>query len=160
ELEGDAELRITGMERLDAAQPGQITFIGEQKYAGEWATTHASAALVTRGVDVHNIAGRALIFVDNADLAMAQVLEMFAPEAVLPPAGVHPEAAVDPSAQIGQGARIGPGCVVGANARIGERVVLHANVTVMAESVIGEDSVLWPGVVVRERCAIGKRCIL
>ncbi|HEX7010779.1 MAG TPA: UDP-3-O-(3-hydroxymyristoyl)glucosamine N-acyltransferase [Phycisphaeraceae bacterium] len=160
ELVGPADLRIDGLEELALAQPGQLTFIGEGKYAGRWASSQASAALVSRGIQVEPGPGRALIFVDNADLAMAALLERFAPSAVLPPVGVHPTAVVDPTARLGEQVRIGPLCVIGPGVVVGDRCVLHSSVTLMQEVTIGADCVLWPGVVIRERCTVGDRCIL
>lgn len=159
-LAGPGDLPITGVEQVQFAQTGQITFIGEERYAERWPKSAASAALVTRGIEVSPEPGRALIFVDNADLAMAKVLDLFAPPPLLPPAGVHPTAVIDPAASVGRNVRIGPCCVVGAGAVLGDGCVLHGHVSVLAEARVGRDCTLWPGVVIRERCILGDRCIL
>lgn len=160
DLDGPADLTITGLEELALAQPGQLSFVGEPRYAGRWPQSRASAALVNRDIALEPGDGRALIRVDNADLAMALALEMFAPDPVLPEPGVHPTSTVDPTADLGANVRIGPGCYVGPRARVGANSVLHANVTLLHDVVVGEGCTLWPGVVVRERCSMGERCIL
>lgn len=160
DLVGPADLQITGVEELRLARPGQLTFVGHPRYAARWPESSASATLVNREVELEAGDGRALIRVNDADLAMAKVLEMFAPQPVQPPTGVHPSAVVDPTATLGEGVRIGPCCVVGPRVKLGAGVVLQANVSVLEDAVIGDGSVLWPGAVVRERCTIGKRCIL
>lgn len=159
-LVGPGELKIDGVEQIDAARRGQLTFIGVRRYAEQWPHSGASAALVTRGIEVDPTDGKALIFVDNADLAMVQVLELFAPTPVGPPPGVHGSSVIDPSARIGQGVCIGPNCNVGPDVSIGDRSVLHASVTVLDEASVGDDGTLWPGVVIRERCHVGNRCIV
>lgn len=174
---GDGDVLITGVAHLDDAGAGQITFIGDAHYARRWPESKASAALVAaklaQGVTPGE--GRAIIVVPNADLAMAIVLELFAPPA--PVAGlpardlelstahkghvaIHPTAIVDATAQIGKAVRIGANCVVGPRAAVGDRTVLYSGVTLMDDSRVGHDGVLWPGVVIRERCTVGDRCIL
>ncbi len=160
ELRGPDDLTITGLEEVGRAGPDQLTFIGSQNYVEKWKASAARAAVVDRKIEVGAGDGRALILVDHADLAIATLLERFAPPPVLPPLGVHPTAVIDPSAKIGADTRIGPYCVIGPDARIGDRCVLHSAVHVMAASSVGDDGTLWPGVVIRERCTVGDRCIL
>jgi UDP-3-O-[3-hydroxymyristoyl] glucosamine N-acyltransferase len=160
ELRGPADIAVTGVNQLDGANRGDLTFIRTQAFAAAWPACGASAALVNRSVEVEPGPGRAFIVVDDADLAMAAALDLFAPPPVLPGDGVHPTAVVDPSAQLGDAVRIGPYTVIGAHAVIGDRTVLHAHVTVLDHTRIGADCTLWPGVVVRDRCTIGDRCII
>jgi UDP-3-O-[3-hydroxymyristoyl] glucosamine N-acyltransferase len=162
ELDGPAGLAITGLNTLERAAASDLTFIGDGKHAHRWAQSQAAAALVTRGVEVpgHDPQARALIVVDDADLAMAAVLELFAEDPPQPPVGIHPSACVDASAELGEGVRIGAFVYVGDGAKIGAGVTLHPRATVMDEAVIGDDSVIWPGAVVRERCLLGRRVVL
>ena len=160
ELIGPGHLAIESLEQLAEAGAGQLTFIGNGAYAARWPDCQASAAVITRGLEIPPRDGRALIVVDDADLAMADLLALFAPPPVWPAEGVHPTAIVDPEAQVGPGTRIGPHCVVAAGVRLGPESVLHAHATVMADSILGRGCVLWPGVVIRERCHLGDRCVL
>lgn len=160
ELEGPADLVIRGAQTLEEAQEGDISFLGDPKYLPQWEKSRASAVLVDRRIAVRERGGRAIIRVENADLAMALVLEALAPPVVHPRPGVHPTAQVDASAQLGKDVAIGPFCVIGAGVVLGDRTILHAHVTILDQTVVGPDCVFWPGVVVRERCRIGARCIL
>jgi UDP-3-O-[3-hydroxymyristoyl] glucosamine N-acyltransferase len=159
-IKGEAALDITGIQFIHAADPGQITFIGTQKYAAQWSSCRASAAIVSSGITLEPGDGKALIFVPDADLATSIVLGMFAPPDAVLPIGIHPTAVISPTAVIGEGASIGAHCYVGPGVRIGAAVRLYPHVCVFDESVIGYGSVLWSGVVVRDRCEIGERCIL
>ncbi|MEM8782006.1 MAG: UDP-3-O-(3-hydroxymyristoyl)glucosamine N-acyltransferase [Planctomycetota bacterium] len=170
ELHGDASLTIDRLDTLERADASTLTFIGEAKFAPQWAASKAAAAIVSRAIvaeadfDPNQPGqGRALLIVDNADLAMAQVLEDFAVPDPGPDTGdgdIHPTAIVHPTAQLGDGVTIGPYACVGPHAEIGDRCVLHANAHVFDHATLGPDCVLWPGAVVRERCALGRRCIL
>jgi UDP-3-O-[3-hydroxymyristoyl] glucosamine N-acyltransferase len=166
-LNGPPSVPVVGLAAIDqAVQPteagGSLTFIRSAKFAAQWEGSRAVAALVSRGVEVpgHDPTRRALITVENADVAMAQVLGMFAPKVHGPAAGVHPTAVVDPTAHLGQGVSIGAMCVVGPRTRIGDGCVIHPRVTLGAEVSIGPLTTLHPGVVVYDRCTIGTKCIL
>ncbi|MGB0768306.1 MAG: UDP-3-O-(3-hydroxymyristoyl)glucosamine N-acyltransferase [Phycisphaeraceae bacterium] len=159
-LIGPGDLRIDALAEIDHAEPGQMTFIGSAAYAKKWLGSHASAALVGPDVDIEPGAGKAFIAVDDADLAMAVVLQAYATPTPLPPEGVHPSALVADSATIGEGCRIGPNCVVKPGVRIGDRTVLHAGVTVFDDASIGSDCEIWSQAVIRERCTLGDRTIL
>lgn len=160
ELVGSPDLTIDGVEQLDRATARQLTFVRDQRHVGHWMRSQSKLTLVSQRVSVEPDAGRAVIRVPNADVALAIALEMFAPAKVCPKEGVHPSASVDPTATLGANVAIGPGCVVGAAVHIGAGSVLHANVTVMDETKLGADCQLYPGVVVRDRCRLGDRVIL
>ncbi|MBI1370920.1 MAG: UDP-3-O-(3-hydroxymyristoyl)glucosamine N-acyltransferase [Planctomycetes bacterium] len=160
ELLGPGDIAIGAMEATQHARTGQLTFIGSARYAAQWATCAASAALIASGIDLVPGEGRALIRVKNVDLAAATVLEALAPAPVRPACGVHPSAQIDPTATLGDDVRIGPHCIVGPRVSLAAGVELHGNVSVLDDSRIGEGTVIWPGVVIRERSILGARCIL
>ncbi len=170
-VEGSSDVPVTGVATIEQAKPGDLVFIGGEKYAALWKTCPALVALVSQksAPRVPRRDGTSLILVDDADLALAAFLELIAPPrpvAGLPAAlddgrpAVHPSASVDPSAQLGQGVKVGASCVVGPRCVLGERTVLYPGAAVFDDSVIGHDCVLWAGAVVRERCRVGNRCVL
>ena len=100
-----------------------------------------------------------VLLVDDADLAVAKVLQRFAPPVPRPPAGVDRAARVAATAQLDAGVAVGFNVYVGERARIGARGVLHPGVYVGDDVVIGDDCELFPNVVVRERCSLGHRVV-
>jgi len=159
-LIGPGDLTLGSLAEIDLAQRGQLTFIGSGKYAHKWAESEASAALVGDDIELVPGDGRALIVVDNADLAMAKVLAMYAPPKPRPPKGVHPSALVAETASIGEGCRIGPNCVIKPGVKIGNNTTLHAGAIIFDNAQVGDDCEIWANVVIRDRCTIGDRCIL
>ncbi len=162
ELRGRRDLPIKGVNSMHEAAPDEITFIADTAHARLWPQARARAALVTRGVEPGALEpeSRAFIVVDDAELAVIEVLRLFAPADPLPDPGVHPTAVVHPAATLGRDVRIGPHVSVDRSARIEDRVVLHAGVRIYAGASVGADSVLHANTVVRERCRIGRRVIL
>jgi UDP-3-O-[3-hydroxymyristoyl] glucosamine N-acyltransferase len=159
-LIGPGDLRITGLAEVARAAPGDLTFIGTKAYAEAWPASDASAALVSEDLAPEPIDGKALIVVQQPDLAMAAVLELFAPPPERPAPGIHPAAVIDPDATLGQGVSIGAHAYVGPHARIGDRCVLHHRATVMHHATLGDGCELFAGAVVGSRCTLGDRVIL
>lgn len=159
-LTGPGDLSIRALAEIERAQAGEMTFIGNAAFAKKWDASGASAALISHDIELEPGEGRALIVVEDADLAMATVLEAYAPPTPIPPNGIHPSALIAETATLGEGCRIGPNCVIKPGVEIGADTVLHAGVTIYDDATIGSDCELWTNVVIRERCTLGDRCIL
>jgi UDP-3-O-[3-hydroxymyristoyl] glucosamine N-acyltransferase len=151
---------ITAPEQLELASATEISFIGNKKYEKLWEASNSCAAIVNEDISIEPGANKVFIKVKNADLAMSQVLELFAPAAPQFSHEIHPTSVIDASATIGNGTRIGANCYVGPNVVLGENVTLYPNVTILDECTIGKNTVIWSGAVVRERCHVGAYCIL
>jgi UDP-3-O-[3-hydroxymyristoyl] glucosamine N-acyltransferase len=157
---GAAGVAIAGLAVLDDAGESHLSFLGHDRYLPQFRATRAAAVIVQKRVKVPADNRRPLLVVDDADLAVARVLELFAPPIPRPAAGVDPAARVAPTAALGEGACVGPNAFVGQRVTLGARTVLHANVFVGDDTVIGDDCELFPNVVVRERCAVGHRVVI
>ena len=159
-LDGNPTILISGVEQISEATKNQLTFIGENKYIKLWNQSNASAAIVNDNLDIEPGEDRALVRVADADLAMALVLQMYEPEPPKCEPGIHSTAVVDSTAEIGSGASIGAGCYIGPGVVIGANTKLYPNVTVLDDTSIGSETIIWSGTVIRERCRIGKHCII
>lgn len=161
-LIGPADLTIDHLSTLERSSPGALTFIRDKRYAAGWPASRATAALVTGGIEVpgHDPSARALLIVDNADLALNTVLELMTPPAPPRRPGVHASALIDPSASIAPTAHIGPGCIIEAGVSIGEGSVLIAQVYLGPGARIGRGCTLHPGVRILDRCVVGDACLL
>ncbi len=160
EIVGNTTQYITAPEQLEMAGETEISFIGNKKYEKFWKTSKACVAVVNQDIAVETGENRAFIKVKNADLAMSQVLEMFAPPTPLFNIEIHPAAIIDASATIGKGTKIGAGCYIGPKVIIGENSTIYPNVTILDECTVGDNTVIWSGTVIRERCHIGSHCML
>jgi UDP-3-O-[3-hydroxymyristoyl] glucosamine N-acyltransferase len=162
ELVGSPDVPIRGVGALDDAPADHVTFITAQKYQERWAHSRAGAAVVTKGLEPpgHDPKHRALIFVDDAEVSIIRLLELFAPPPALPGAGVHSTAWVHPEATLGERVRVGHQVTIDRGSVVGDDVTLCAGVRVGAEVRIGDGSLLHANSVVRERCRLGRRVIL
>ncbi len=160
EIVGSTATLITGPEQLEQAIENQITFIGNRKYIKLWETSKACAAIINADIDAAPGANRAFIKVKNADIAMAEILELFIPDGPEFEEAIHAKAVVHASVVMGTGCKIGAGCYVGKNVKLGNNVILYPNTTILDDTTIGNNTTIWSGTVVRERCVIGSLCIL
>ena len=76
---GDTSIKITAPEELELAIVSDISIIGHKKYEKFWANSKACAAIINEDISIEPGENKAFIKVQNADLAMSQVLELFAP---------------------------------------------------------------------------------
>ena len=159
-IAGSTSQTITAPEQLEIANESEISFIGNKKYEKLWETSKACVAIVNEDISIEPGENRAFIKVKNADLAMSQVLEMFAPSTPIFAQDIHPTAVIDDSAVIGTGVRIGAGSYIGPKVSIANNTTIYPNVTILDECTIGKNTVIWPGTVIRERCHIGSDCII
>jgi UDP-3-O-[3-hydroxymyristoyl] glucosamine N-acyltransferase len=159
EIVGNTTQKITAPEQLDLASDTEISFIGNKKYEKFWATSKACVAVVNQDIALEPGENRAFIKVKNADLAMSQVLEMFAPPTPIFKTDIHKTANIDETATIGNGSRIGAGSYIGPKVVIGDNVTIYPNVTILDECSVGNNTVIWSGTVLRERCHVGNDCI-
>ena len=157
---GDTSIKITAPEELELAIVSDISIIGHKKYEKFWANSKACAAIINEDISIEPGENRAFIKVQNADLAMSQVLELFAPPTPLFSIDIHPTAIIDKTAIIGNGTRIGAGSYIGPKVQLGENVTIYPNVTILDECTIGKNTVIWSGAVIRERCHMGNDCII
>ena len=153
---GSPDTEITGLNGIDQAVPGELTFVSNPKYAAAARTTKASAVIVS---DDFPTIPAAMLRAKDPYLTFARALELFHP----PPryaASVHPTAVVDASARIGPGAHIGPYAVIGENVSIGVNAVLLAHVVIYRGAQIGDNFFAHAHSIVRENCQIGNNVLL
>jgi len=155
-VEGDSAIEIQRVAKIEAAGPGDLTFLANPKYASALATTRASAVIAAAG-----IAGAPCAVIRSATpyLTFARAAQALAPDR-RPDAGVHPQASVAAGASVDPTASIGPFAVVGTGAQIGARTIVHPHVVIGADTVIGPDCLLHAHVSIREGCTLGARVVV
>jgi UDP-3-O-[3-hydroxymyristoyl] glucosamine N-acyltransferase len=156
-LEGGApDTQITGLNGIEQAGPGEITFVANPKYAAAARLTKAAAVIVAE-----NFPGipAATLRVEDPYLSFARALELFHQPVEYAP-GVHPTAVVHPTAKVGSDAHIGPYVVIDENVEIGANAVLLAHVVIYRGVKIGDGFFAHANAVVREDCRIGNNVLL
>ena len=153
---GSPETEISGLNGIEQAGPGELTFVSNPKYAAAARSTRASAVIVSQ--DFPAIPG-AMLRAKDPYLSFARALELFHQPRRYSP-GIHPTAVVHGGARIGPGAHIGAYVVVDEDVEIGANAVLLAHVVIYRGTKIGDNFFAHSHAVVRENCRIGNNVLL
>jgi UDP-3-O-[3-hydroxymyristoyl] glucosamine N-acyltransferase len=158
ELSGNPGQIVTGVAGVREAQPGDLTFIANPKYAGALRSTRAAVVIV--GHDIVTKSARTLVRVNDPMQAFTTVVQRFVPPPVTYETGVHPTAVVAPTARLGRDVSIQSHVVIEPGAVIGDRTVLGAGSYIGHQCRLGNDCLIYPHVTLREHTEIGDRVIL
>jgi len=158
ELAGDGEVLIKGVNGLDKAKDGDISFIVDIKDEVLIDSTKASCVIVPR--DTKNNSGKALIKVDNPSIALSKIIELILPDNIPHPNGIHSTAIVSRKAVMGRNVALGAYCVIEDGASIGDNAIIYGGCYLGHHSVVGENSLIYPNVSIREFVSIGKRVVI
>jgi UDP-3-O-[3-hydroxymyristoyl] glucosamine N-acyltransferase len=160
--DGAGSKPITGVADIQQATETELTYVSSDQFVKYLPETRAAAVIIQKRVRLSADAVLRVptMTVDDAELAIARVLELFAPPVPRPPVGVDAAARVHPTATIGDAVAIGFNVHIGRRSRIGRGSVLHPGVYIGDDVTIGENCELFPGTVVRERCTLGNRVVL
>lgn len=153
-VHGDATLEISGLNGLEQARPGDLSFFGSARYRKQLQETRASAVLASSGAGIRE--GLSWIEVTQPHLAFAKISARLHPERVFvggiaPGAHIHEEAFVDPTATVMAGV------VIEAGVRVGARTVLYPGTHLGRGALIGDDCRLYSNVSIGANCRVGHR---
>lgn len=162
-LHGDPDITVSGINTLQAAQKGEISFLANRRYSRFLKATKASAVILA-AEDLESCPVHALVM-ENPYLGYARAAAHLYPDkstdpvisasAIISPEtkinktiSVGPNAVIGSNVTIGANSRIGAGCYIGNDVSIGENTLLYANVTLLDGVRIGSRVILHPGVVI------------
>jgi UDP-3-O-[3-hydroxymyristoyl] glucosamine N-acyltransferase len=154
--EGDASREITGVQALEDAAAGDLSFVEGARGEKQAAASRAGCLLVRPDYDA---GGRSVIRVARPRNAFARVLALFYPPQ-RPAPGVHPSAVVAATAHLGDGVSVGPGAVIGERAVVGPRTVVGPRSVIGDGAAAGEDCLLHAGVTLYPGVSVGRRAVL
>ena len=160
-VEGDQEVAVSGLSKIEEGTPGTLTFLANPKYAPFIYQTKASIAIVSKDFMAEEAlpASLTIIRVDDAYASFAKLLEAYN-QLSKPKPGVHPSAVISSTASIGNDVYIGAFVYVGEYSKISDGVQLYAGTIVGDKVSIGSNSTLNAGVKVYADCQIGNHCTL
>lgn len=154
------EVSISGVATLAEACPGEVSFLGNEKYFKDFLTTKASVVLVPPSLPEYP---QDVIFieVENPSLAFNALVDHFMKAANDFEPGISPHAVVDPTVQLdATKVRIAAGAIIEAGAIIGDGCDIGPGCVIGKAAVLGKDCKLYARVVVRERCILGNHVII
>lgn len=154
----DPDLLLQDVAPLDAAGPGQLSFLDNRKYVDAFSVSKAAACVVHPALAARAPAGMALLLSRKPYRSYALCAQAFYP---LPKASgvISPAAHIDPTARLGEGVEISAGVVVEEGAVIGDRVRIAPNAVIGRNVEIGADTIIGACASL-SHCFIGARVMI
>ena len=163
---GNASTSVSDVAPIEQAQAHQLSFVTEEKYLPFIATSQAGVILVTQSLLNESIiaaaqnASSALIAVENARGAMAQLLQLVAKTINPTRQGIEQPSFISEGVQVPEDAYIGAFAYIGKNVRLGKGVQIYPQVYIGDNVVIGDNTILYAGSKVYYNCQVGANCII
>lgn len=159
-INGNPDIIISGLNRIESAAPGDITFYHRDEYEKFVAESKASAIVVPETYSAKPREGVCFIHCEHPYDAFMQLIKHFANAKFKAVTGVHPTAVIAKSSKISEKAYIGPFCVIGENCVIESGAVLHSHVTLYDHVCVGKGTFLHSNVTCYNDTKIGESCII
>jgi UDP-3-O-[3-hydroxymyristoyl] glucosamine N-acyltransferase len=157
QVHGDGDLVITAARSLGEAQPGDITFIENDKHASQLPQCRASAVVVPLTVPAN---GLAQIRVADPLVAFVAIVRLLHGRPESAPPGIDARASIHPTAQVGPDGNLFPFAVVGEGSVLGARCQIHSGAVVGRYCRLGDDVILYPNAVLYDGTVVGNRVIV
>jgi UDP-3-O-[3-hydroxymyristoyl] glucosamine N-acyltransferase len=153
---------LTGVEQIEQARSGTLSYIEGAKFAAYLTTTPASALVLPLDAELQSIAtdrGIAWVAAAQPRKLLAEIIALFYQPFRLAPE-IHPTAVIHPSVQLGEGVAIGAHVVIQADVTIGDEVCIHPNCVIYPKVTIAERTTLHANCTIHERSQIGADCMI
>ena len=158
-LEGNQDVEVSQLMKIEEAIKGSVTFIANPKYIKYFETTEASAIIVADEFDLHGENGKNVIKVKDPYSAFGILQEVFKVQKKNR-IGIDPKAIVHSSCIIGKDVYIGNGAVIEENCTLGDNVCIHSNTVISENSQIGANTIIYANCSIYDHSIIGSDCII
>ncbi len=158
-IEGNPDVKITKLARIEEGVPGSISFLANPAYTQYIYNTNASLVIVNNDFAPTAPVSATLIRVESAAAAFAKLLEMYN-QVKLNKVGISKLAYISEKAAVGSNIYAGEFAVVSDGAKIGNNVKMYPHVFIGENAVIGDNTTLFAGVKIYSDTVIGKDCII
>lgn len=156
-IEGDPEVKINNLSKIDEGKPKTISFLANPKYTPYIYSTQASLVIVNEDFKAEKEVKPTLIRVKDAYHAFAKLLETYN-KIKLDKKGISDKAFIHNTATIGKDAYVGEFACIAENAQIGNNSKIYPQVYIGENVKIGDNTTLFPGVKVYSDNNIGNNC--
>lgn len=159
EIDGDPELKVNTISKIEEARPGSLTFLANPAYSQYIYTTGASIILVNKDFNPEKPLSGTLIRVENAYQALAELLNLYQ-QSFPQKKGISSMASVAETVELGKDLYIGEFTVIGENVVIEDSVKIYPQCHIGDNVIIKSGTTLFPGVRIYQNCVIGKNCTI
>lgn len=158
-VEGDADVKVKTLSKIEEGKPGSISFLFNLKYESHLYDTNASIVIVSEGFVPKQSVKSTLIYVEDAYQAFTKLLH-YADRMRNQKSGIDKNTQIHETVELGQNIYIGSFTFISEGAKIGDEVMIHPNVFIGENVSIGKGSIIHSGVKLYSYTEIGENCII
>lgn len=158
-LEGNPEVKVSNIAKIEEAGDGMLSFIANPKYEEFIYSTQASILIVNESLVTERPVKPTLIRVKDAYSSFALLLEKYK-QLVGNKTGIQQPSYIPASVKMGANVFVGAFAYLGENVVLGNNVKIYPGVYLGDNVIVNDDSVIYPGVKVYDNCVLGCRVIL
>lgn len=160
-IEGDAEVLVNGLSKIEEGVAGSLTFLANPKYSDYIYNTEASIIIVTDNfVPTRELPNSlTLIKVKDAYQSFARLLEYYN-HLKNDKTGIEDPVFISDTANIGTDVYVGAFSYIGQNSEIAQEVKIFPNTYIGDNVKIGEGTIIYAGCKIYSDTIIGEKCVL
>jgi UDP-3-O-[3-hydroxymyristoyl] glucosamine N-acyltransferase len=160
EIEGQNDIDIISVGKIEDADKNEITFISNPLYEKHFQNTHAGAVLVSNNYQIKNKRDDlSIVRVDDPYRSFLKLLELFNPDEATE-YEISESSVIHESTELPDEIFIGNFVSIGKNCKINNHTKILSNTTIESGVTIGENCLIYPNVVVYKNCVIGNNVII
>ncbi len=147
---------ITGVQPIEYAGTGDITYAQDESYLRRLLNSPCSAVIIPKRLSYDQLPH---IRSHNPEADFARLTALFYNYGTIA-SGISPKADISENAQIGKDVTVGPFSVIGSGVTVGDGTIIEAHVVLMRDVTVGRDCRIFPNVSVYPGVKIGDRVII
>jgi len=160
-VEGDYDVTVSSLSKIEEGKAGSLSFLANPKYAEYIYETDASIVILGKDFQLEKEIkdSLTLIRVEDAYASFSTLLEMYN-QVKNNKTGISEEATISESASIGENVYIGPKAVIGNNVTVGDNSKIFPGSCIGDNSKIGNDTTIFSGAFIYSETEIGNSCTI
>lgn len=157
-LVGNSNHLIVGLNGIEYAKEGELTFFYLDKYERYLDNCRASCVLVPSNLNRTPNENQAYIKLDKPYSSLVKLLKYIELQDSDKKTGAHHSVIIGDSCIIDNSVYLGENVVIGYNCKIGAGTKIYSNVSIADNVVIGRNTIIYPNVSIYRNCLIGNSC--
>ncbi len=158
-VEGDPEVQVHRLAKIEEGEPGAITFLANPKYTSYIYSTKASITIVSDKFVAEEALSTTLIKVRDPYASFSKLLEYYN-QVKISKTGIEQPSHIADSASYKEDIYLGAFSFIGENVSIGTSVKIFPNVYIGDNVKIGDHVLIYPGAKIYSETVIGNHCVI
>jgi len=158
-LQGNPDVKVTNIAKIQEANKDSVTFLSNKKYTQYVHNTKASIIVVDNDFNIDDQITSVIIRVENAYIGFVKMLHLFNKTKEIQ-SGISELSNISESSDISNDVYIGSFSTICSNTKLHENVKIHENVFIGENVIIGSNTIIYSGVKILKDSIIGNNCII